>query len=159
MEKDKLVFRQVKSEDTGAIDGIFQILCRCGEDMYLNQGLSHWKTPYPKETIRQSCSDNAVFLVEADREEVASFQIVHDGDTAHLVKFAVVPKQAGKGIGNTCLQYIFQWSRERNIAILCGNVYEKSTQALSFYVKNGFEIVGSSTGKRFTVYLIEKMLL
>jgi len=158
MKRNELIFRQVDATDKKAIEMIYQILCRCGEDMYQKQGLTHWKTPYSMDLIRQNCIHNAVFVVEMAQEIIATFQIAYDLAKAHMSKAAVAPEWEGRGIGSECLQYIYQRCSEKGIAAVYAEVYDKNTHAVSFYLKNGFKLVGTDTGKRFTVYIVEKRM-
>ena len=51
---DDLEFFKVETNDN-AVHDIYDIINKCGQDMYENQGLVHWKDPYPLESIKKNC--------------------------------------------------------------------------------------------------------
>jgi hypothetical protein len=59
-----LIFEKVMPHEDAKIKKVYEIIKNSGQDMFHNQGLSHWKTPYPIESIRRDCLDREVFLIK-----------------------------------------------------------------------------------------------
>jgi len=154
-QDNKLSFVQVTGEPE-LIESIFLILKLSGEDMYTNQGLEHWRTPYSTESIKKDCKDKSVFLVQQESSAIATFQLMPDDKGLLLSKFSVLPSYAGQGIGKKCLDYIFEKCTTEKTKVLHLSVFDKSEKAIRFYLNNGFEITGASLTRRFRVLLMEK---
>ena len=140
-----------KEED---IVSIHEILTICGKDMYEHYGLSHWKTPYAKEKIREDFTNKRLFLVQENDVNIGTFslQINHNQRTISISKFAVLPRFSGKGYGSQIVKWIEEYSRSLGIYRLQLDVYVRSSAAIAFYKKNDFLIVGSRKTKNFEVY-------
>jgi GNAT superfamily N-acetyltransferase len=170
-----LIFEKVMPHEDAKIKKVYEIIKNSGQDMFHNQGLSHWKTPYPIESIRRDCLDREVFLIkDMDKDEyVNTFQlefINYDSSrilsnnnnkkdvVAYINKFATIPQMAGKGVGKRSIDYIETYCKSKGISKLCLDVYEKSEHAIRFYKNRGFSIIGQKPTKHFVVYLMEKQL-
>ena len=153
-------FIKVFPDELNKIDSVFNILQLCGSDMYENQGLTHWKTPYEKERIVHDCKTKEVYLgVDMEQDAyVHTFQIAFHEKTANICKLATLPAESGKGIASKSMRFIEDICKQRNIGRIILDVYEKSLRAIKFYEKNGFVITSSSPTKYFTVYNMEKRL-
>lgn len=154
----RLSFFRVQHKDQQAINAVYNILLQCGKDMYLKQGLLHWKNPYPKEYIERDCIEKYVFLVKQGSESVATFQLKKDEKGAHLSKFAVLPVYAKNGIGGQSLCFMEGWCKNEKIELIHLDVYDKSDNAIRFYTHKGFSVVGTSQTKHFRVLLMEKRI-
>lgn len=166
-EHPKMIFEQVLDNDANRIDYVYNIIKQSGQDMFENQGLIHWKTPYPKESIKQDCAQKKVFLLKQDGEYVHTFQLEFvkkdsGRDNASLQglvsKFATLPKYSGQGIGKQSMGYIERICVENRVNTIKLDVYDKSKVAISFYKKRGFEVTNSKSTKHFEVYIMEKRL-
>jgi len=172
-----LVFEKVLPEEDDKISVVYEIIKSSGEDMFQNQGLTHWKNPYPKESIKKNCAEREVFLAkdldtnqyvhtfqlefELDKSIKTFYQKTHQGavfGVASIHKFATVPQLAGRGIGRQSIAYIEDYCRNKGISKICLDVYDKSEHAIKFYINNGFNIVGTKPTRHFSVYLMEKSL-
>jgi GNAT superfamily N-acetyltransferase len=162
-----LIFERVLSNDDSKITEVYEIIKNSGEDMFRNQGLIHWRTPYPIESIRKNCSEREVFLAkDLDKEQyVHTFQLEFiytsienkiDENVAIINKFATDPHIAGRGIGKQSMDFIEDYCRSKDTSKLCLDVYEKSEHAIKFYKDRGFSIIGEKTTRHFVVYLMEK---
>lgn len=158
----QLVYELVDAEDEEKIGQVFHILKKCGEYMYENQGLEHWKTPYSKEAIKKDCLEREVYLVfEPDAQQyISTFQLdmKESVRVAYISKFATLPEASGRGVGKKNLIYIEQYCYRIGIFKLCLDVYDKSEHAIKFYISNGFNAIGSRQTKHFQVILMEKEL-
>lgn len=153
---ENLVFNKVLFYDNIAIENIFSILSTCGADMYENQGLEHWRNPYPIENIKSDCNNKNVFLVYLENKAVATFMLTIDVGGALITKFAVSPEFSGKKIGSRCIEFINDWCKEKQINRIHLDVYDKSLVAIKFYERNGFVIYDSAPTRRFRVLLMER---
>ncbi|MFS0614945.1 GNAT family N-acetyltransferase [Lederbergia ruris] len=163
-----LNFEQIISDNEEKVFKVYEIIKVCGERMFEEQGLVHWKTPYPIEAIQKNCEEREVFLVkDIDADSyVHTFQLeftvelINDKEVpvAIVNKFATIPKAAGKGIGKLSMDYIEEYCRNKGISKIKLDVYNKSGHAINFYKKRGFIKTGSMPTKHFKVYLMEKQL-
>lgn len=154
----KLLFERISSDDEKKIYEIYKILKECGEHMFNNHGLIHWKTPYPIESIKKNCDEREVFLakeIESDNY-VHTFQLELERSIAVINKFATTPKVSGKGIGKKSMKFIEEYCLKKNIEKIRLDVYDKSEHAIRFYKNRGFVIVDSKSTKHFNVYIMEK---
>ncbi|MES1038111.1 GNAT family N-acetyltransferase [Peribacillus simplex] len=165
-----LTFERIFSHEDKKVSEIFEIIKVSGEHMFKEQGLVHWRTPYPKEVIQKNCNDREVFLVKDmdTNTYVHTFQLEftkslidsnkNELQVAFINKFATIPKVAGKGIGKKSMDYIEEYCRKKGVSEISLDVYDKSEHAIQFYKKRGFAVTGSKQTKHFTVYLMGKQL-
>ena len=151
-----LSFVKINCTDENNITTIYEILKRCGTDMFEHQGLSHWKTPYSIENIKKDCAEKNVFLVYLENNTVATFMLAVDDGGALITKFAVSPEFAGQKIGSRCINFINDWCKKNQINRIHLDVYDKSAVAVKFYERNGFVIYDSAPTRRFRVLLMER---
>jgi len=177
--KMNLIFERVFQSEYLKIETIYEIIKRCGENMFLTNGLMHWKNPYPIENIKKDCQENEVFLVYDAllNKAVHTFQLEFNyGETTeskleieklkqntpskiiYINKFATYPEFSGKGIGKQSIDFIENYSLARGVSILRLDVYNKSTHAIQFYKKNGFSIIRKKPTKHFFVFEMEKKI-
>jgi len=164
-----LDFERVLPNEDSKIMEIYRIIKNSGEDMFKNQGLIHWRTPYPIESIKKNCNEREVFLAkDLDKDKyVHTFQleftnnltkIKSNESTANINKFATDPLISGRGIGKQSINFIENYCLSKNISKLRLDVYKKSKHAVRFYKDRGFGIIGEKSTKHFEVYLMEKQL-
>jgi ribosomal protein S18 acetylase RimI-like enzyme len=154
-------FELVTAEDPDQVAVIYTILKLCGEDMLENQGLIHWKNPYPIYQIKQDCAYKEVYLVKTEEDKyVATFMLEFEADDGRMKisKFACLPAFSNQGVGNNCLSYIVNRCRNLGIKTISLDVYSESRLAISFYVNRGFEIVRQALTANFMVCCMEKEL-
>lgn len=152
-EKDDIYYQEV-----------YEILKKCGKDMYEKDNLSHWLKPYPIINIKEDVKTKSVFIVKNEEYTVATFMLSDkksiffndDEKFIYLSKFAVLPDMAGAGIGTRCIKYIEELVRENNFLGIRLDVYNKSQKAIDFYIKNGFTKLFESPTKHFRVVCMEK---
>lgn len=170
-----LIFERVLPYEDTKIEAVYEIIKNCGEDMFRNQGLNHWRTPYPRESINKNCMEREVFLIkDLDKNQyVHTFQLefisynpfnehLHrkkaEIAVANINKFATIPQVAGRGVGKQSIDYIEAYCRSKDVSKLCLDVYEKSENAIRFYKNRGFRIIDREPTKYFMVYRMEKQL-
>lgn len=164
-----LIFERVLFNDDSKISEVYEIIKNSGEDMFLNQGLIHWRTPYPIESIKKNCGEREVFLAkDMDKEQyVHTFQLEFiytssenkiDENVVIINKFATDPRVSGRGIGKQSMDFIEDYCRSKDASKLCLDVYEKSEHAVKFYKDRGFKVIGEKPTRHFVVYLMEKQL-
>ncbi len=140
------------------VHAVYDILRLCGEDMYENQGLVHWRTPYPLERIVDDCKNKEVYLVTEENEPIATFQLSSKGNMMELSKFGVLPNKSGQGIGGKCMRNMEDMCKTRGFKGICLDVYDKSEVAIRFYEKHGFVRRGVHSTRYFQVLEMEKKL-
>lgn len=151
----------LKSENTDLIQECYKILEQCGELMFKEHGLDHWLPPYSIDNIYKDCADKLVFLVYDDIEKkyVSTFQgYLNDDFSFYIRKVATIPEFQGKGIGRKNLEFIEDLCRKLRINAIELDVYDKSEQAINFYLANGFVVTGKRPTRRFEVLLMKKIL-
>jgi len=170
----KLLFERVFESDDERIAEIYNIIKICGDDMSDTQDLHHWKNPYQTDAIKKHCAAREVFVVkdlELDKYvhtfqlEFSEFPESKMDDPAQVKKyiaeinkFATIPEVAGRGVGKASMEYIEDYCRSRNVFKIILDVYDKNEHAIKFYQKRGFTIIGSKPTRRFSVYMMEKLL-
>lgn len=150
----------VNNTDTEYIDKVFRILRKCGYNM-AKRFLFHWVPSYSRSRIRKDCDDKVVVLVydEAINDYTSTFQMyINDEHNLYVRKIATSPEYEGKGIGRRNMQYMERYARQHNCSKLCLDVYSKSKGAISFYLHNGFIIIGTKRSVRFKELIMEKQL-
>lgn len=174
-----LIFEKVEAFEKEKIESIYNVLKKNGEYMFFHEGLIHWKSPYPIESITENCIEKEVFLVKSldDMKYIHTFQLENKKfhlteyfkmeingvqDRIHNVvvinKFATLPEFHGKGVGKQSLNFIENYCLKNNIEFLLLDVYEKSSKAIRFYKNRGFEIIRTIPTKHFFVHEMLKKL-
>jgi GNAT superfamily N-acetyltransferase len=168
-----LVFERVLQNEDDKIEKVYEIIKDSGEDMLIKHGLTHWRTPYPFESIKKDCLNREVFLIkDLDMDQyVHTFQLGFNENSpditscqgiiesiAYIYKFATSPQFTGSGIGKRSMEYIESYCRSKGVSKLCLDVYIKSEHAIRFYLNKGFKITGEQPTRHFAVYLMEKQL-
>lgn len=173
--KMNLSFERVFPNDDKKIFEIYEIIRLSGEHMYKEQGLIHWKDPYPMESIKKNCENREVFLAKNldSGKFVHTFQLEFisdfskseendenkiDSKVCIINKFATLPEVAGQGIGKLSMNYIEEYCRNKKVSKIGLDVYDKSEHAIRFYKKRGFVVTGSKPTRHFKVYLMEKLI-
>lgn len=162
-----LEFIEVNSVSEELSTEVYYILKECGIDMYQNQGLKHWKNPYPIENIQNDILEKRMFLVKLDGVYVGTFSLTDkpsqffndDERYIYLSKFAVLPQYSGQKIGFQSLNYIEELVKINSFKGIRLDVYNKSYIAINFYKKYGFNILHSAQTKKFTVLCMEKKVI
>lgn len=157
-----LQYTLVTKDNCALIEVVFDILRKCGEQMYQDNGFEHWYPAYSMDAIRDDCHNKMVFLVwdKEQSEYVSTFQIYLEKNQVkplvYIRKVATTPLYYGRGIGKQVLEFITDFSKKINIGTIALDVYDKSEQAIRFYLNNGFVVVGKRATRRFQVLLMEK---
>lgn len=165
----RLIFEEVSENDEEKIHEVYEIIRLSGQDMFFNQGLLHWKKPYPIEFIRNDCVEKHVFLAKdlGSNTYVHTFQLdfmtqISNGERKDQVKavsinkFATLPSFSGKGIGKKSFNHIEKTCLKQGISKIVLEVYDKSEHAIQFYKKRGFRVIGERPTRNFTVLEMEK---
>src|SRR5699024_430383 len=125
----------------------------------------HWLRPYPINLIKEDCEKKEVFIAQ----ELETMMYLHTFQLrfyllkgtkkiAEISKFATLPEAEGKGIGKRSMNFIEDYCRDRNTTKITLEVYDKSINAINFYLNRGFIIIGSKPTNHFTVNIMEKEL-
>lgn len=149
----------VDFDDDFLINKIFEILDCCGNQMYEDFGLNHWLPSYSLNAIRNDCFNKFVFIVFDDEKKryVATFQMyIKENNSLYIRKVATHPDYYGKGVGGKNLDFIESFAKKLGLSSICLDVYNKSVQAIRFYLSKGFWVTGKKTTRRFEVLLMKK---
>ena len=97
-----------------------------------------------EENIIVAYSIIKIGYLEHDRERLASYGVKPDENTDSTFAPSVADKWQGMGIGNQLLQFIISdiKSKQINRIILWGGVQMDNENAVNYYLKNGFKILG-----------------
>lgn len=63
-------------------------------------------------------------------------------DECHLVNIAVAAEYRGKGLGQSLIDFTFDWAGRRSCSNVLLEVRESNRSAIRLYEKNGFQQVG-----------------
>ena len=131
-------------------------------------GLMHWSKPYSKEKIEQDIENKDVYIVKSNGQNVATFMLsedtsyyfeeIRDKNAVYLSKLAVNPDVVNSGIGTMCMNYIEETCRQNNKTKVRLDVYDKSAQAVNFYIKMGYKELFLKDTTNFRVICMEKEL-
>lgn len=151
---------RVESVDKERIDVVYSILKACGWNM-AKKFLFHWIPPYSRRRIRRDIQTRNVMLVWDDSlmAYTSTFQMFVNADgNLYTRKIATLPKYEGRGIGKSNLVYMENYARKIGCPKICLDVYEKSINAINFYLHNGFVVIEKKRSIRFTELVMEKQI-
>lgn len=152
--------------DEDEINQVYNIIKLCGQEMYVKDGLEHWKKPYPIEAIRKNIMDSEVYVILSDDNVVGTVTVTNNKSiyfddnipAIYISKFAIHPEYFGQGIGSEMIKWLEKLAVKRNIKTIRLDVYVKSEKAIVFYQHRGFEIMDEKPTRNFSVYCMEKKL-
>lgn len=155
--------RLVSLFEVSKIWEVSKILWACGQDMFVNQGLSHWKNSLFKTFLiviysKMKYRSKIVGILNDSDDMVATYMYDVKESMLHFTKFAVHPKYAGKGVGGYCLKLMEDESRRLNLKALSCEVFDKSFHAITFYENKGFKRVGKVNTLKYTEQKLIKPL-
>ena len=147
-------FIKVEPGDTQRIDQVYNILAAAGAYMVEVFDLHHWETPYGKDAITRDTAAKQVYLAKSEDTFVATFTLSDKtshafadkpyADAMYLSKFSVAPGVMKGGVGSACIRYLEQLCKEQNKTKVRLDVYDRSEHAIKFYIKMGYETVGTA---------------
>lgn len=97
-------------------------------------------------------------MVLNDSKPVATFQTRKIGLSVLFQKLATLPDCSGKGVGTFCLSEIEKIAKNSSSNKIICEVYDKSENAISFYLKRGFKICGEKETLKYKELKMEKEL-
>lgn len=152
--------KKLKNLDVCGIFKVAQILQKCGKDMAHKSDLHHWDNLYLKTLaiVAYGSLKNDVYLVLSDNKPIATFQIRKVGPSVIFQKLATLPDYSGKGIGTFCLSEIEKIAKNSSSNKIICEVYDKSENAISFYLKRGFKVCGEKETLKYKELKMEKEL-
>ena len=160
MTNEKYIVHHVRAWDVRRLFQVCKILYASGKSMADKYGLSHWDNSYFKDCIivLLCALKNQIFLVYLDSVPVATFQIKKISSSLLFQKLATHPRYEGKGIGSFCMQKIEQQAKDMECNSVICEVYDKSTHAINFYRKKGYEIYGRTDTLKYQEVKMQKNL-
>lgn len=159
-EFNKLRVKRVQPYHIKNMVEISKILNYCGKDMARKYGLNHWNNPMIKSLIivYLCVLKNRIYLVLEKNKPVATYQIRVQGQEMFFEKLAVLPSSEGKGYGAYCMKLIEQQAIKLGLNKVKMEVYDKSKNAIGFYVHQGYKKVAENKTLKYTDIVMEKEL-
>ena len=127
-----------------------------------------WTGPFDDEWMLPRIDRGELFLAYLENEPVAAFRILQEdrgfwgdrevGDSIYLHSFAVRRSKAGLGIGNAVIEMVANMARTRGLARLRLDCFLANSGLISFYERNGFSSIGTTTVMGKTLNLMEKVV-
>ena len=161
-------FIKIKEKNPHLIDVVYSILKSSGAYMVETFGLMHWSKPYSKENITRDIENKDVYIVKNDDKYIATFMLsedtsyyfqeIPDENAVYLSKLAVNPNIVNSGIGTACINYMEEVCKKNNKTRIRLDVYDKSLQAVNFYIKMGYKELFVKDTTNFRVICMEKEL-
>lgn len=161
-------FIKITEKEQPQIEAVYSILKAAGSYMVETFGLMHWSKPYSKEKIEQDIENKDVYIVRDDNQNIATFMLsedtsyyfeeIPDENAVYLSKLAVNPDVVNSGIGTACMHYIEDICRQNGKTKVRLDVYDKSVQAVNFYIKMGYKELFLKDTTNFRVICMEKEL-
>lgn len=161
-------FIKITEKNQNQIEIVYSILKESGRYMVDTFGLMHWSKPYSKEKIEQDIENKDVYIVRDNNQNIATFMLsedtsyyfeeIPDENAVYLSKLAVNPDVVNSGIGTACMNYIEDICRQNNKTKVRLDVYDKSVQAVNFYIKMGYRELFLKDTTNFRVICMEKEL-
>ena len=162
--------------DPQQVDILYQIIVVCGEDLFQRHGLTHWRPPYPIETMRKNAAELDVYGVHYGTSVVGTFTVGSTGwrhDSSHwlnpahkplyLNKLAVLPAWQGHGWGRWCMQQVERLAYERGCKAVRFDAITGNLPLHAFYRGLGYQeraalTVKDAYGVPTDVLFFEKIL-
>lgn len=161
-------FIKITPQDQQQIEAVYSVLKASGTYMVETFGLMHWANPYSREKIAQDIEQKDVYIVRNDDGYLATFMLsedtsyyfqdIPDKDAVYLSKLAVNPDVVSSGIGTACMKFIEETCRQNHKTKVRLDVYDKSVQAVNFYLKMGYKELFLKDTTNFRVICMEKEL-
>ncbi|WP_025743523.1 GNAT family N-acetyltransferase [Aquimarina pacifica] len=114
---------------------------------------SYLDSSFDRDKLCKELNDtNSEFYFSKFNEETTGYFKINFGTSQtdlrettgmELERIYIVEKFQGKKNGQAIMNYILEIARNRNIKYVWLGVWEKNTEAIRFYKKNGFRIVGN----------------
>lgn len=148
--------------EKGNLDDLDEIECLYNDTAdYLENHINYpgWrKGIYPdRETAVTGIKEDNLFVVKDGKHIIGSFILSHKPEAGYshvnwkvdleyrdifvVYTFAVHPLYSKQGVGKAMLEFMIQYSRDKNMKALRLDVYEKNTPAIALYKKFGFQYI------------------
>ena len=146
----------------GEVEVVHEILSKCGQDMKVRLGLSHWDPTYPLELMRKSAEERRVYAVYNDALLVATFTVgIKPPTYYHTIpgaweswdptgepalyanRLAVLPEFQGQGIGTWRMQECERMAYVEECESIRLDAYDKHLSSLTWYAKLGYHRRGT----------------
>lgn len=159
-------------KDAAAIDTVYEILKRCGENMYTNLKLEHWYPYIAKETFIASLNNKQLYGVYEDNNAVATFNVsiqprnyYHDdfwnvpaNKALYLGQLATDPAHQGKGIGKWCMKRIEQIAQDEECSVIRFDGLLMHPWLKSFYESVGYKSCKIVTPGKWELLCFDKAI-
>jgi len=141
-----------------SIEKLHKILEKCGQDMQVRFGLTHWVPAYPLHLMCKDAEVKSVFAIREGNQAIATFTIgtqapsyydmtiwENPGAKAlYVSRLAVLPALQGRGIGKWCMSTIERLAVAEECTAVRLDAYDKHVKLQDFYCRLGYQQKGTS---------------
>jgi GNAT superfamily N-acetyltransferase len=155
---------------------VWQIVNSCSQWLLTQKKLDHWSSYYNSKIIENKIETEEVFLVKSDSDIVATVTLsrlppeyyneeqlqcfTDTRSTVYISTLAVKPEMQRQGIASKIIKNIELIAKSRNIKNLGLDCRAEYPDLVRFYLKRGFNQVGSfSEGAGQNYLLMEKSIV
>ena len=128
------------------------------EERYFGSTKEDFKSLIEFKTPNEEC----VFFVAEEKEKIIGYSRIHlfkwyNG--AHIVTILIDEKYRRKGYGKMLIKEMEKYAKTKGMKILTLDTEPDNSEALIFYLKNGYKICGykENLNGKSTVYLSKKL--
>lgn len=163
---------EIKLATESDIDRIKQIYYECSADMQTKFGLDHWSNPYPQDVLKRRINNGMVYMVLQHSIQIGTFMLVpeypesyinavEEDDTSflYLSRLAILPETQSKGIGSRALGKAEEIAKSQGAEVVRLDILSNFKKLEKFYIKNGYNQIGTGKTRRFSITFMEKKLL
>ena len=94
------------------------------------------------EVLTSYCTDNRLWVAIDEQDHPVGYIMVDALDqSAHIEQVSVHPDHAGKRIGNTLIDQVFQWAVKEGFGIVTLTTFLEIPWNAPYYQRLGFEII------------------
>lgn len=175
--------------DESKIEDVFSVISKCSAWMSTQHGMNHWTDYYTKEVLLKKFKHEDVYIYYLNKEPIATITLSlkapeyyvnnsdgNNGETVnyvnefpssnlentkalYIVTLGVIPEQQGKGIASKLLAMAEEKAKEVNCNVIRFDSRMSFSIVINFYLKKGYERVGTMIDEGEEYGLFEKQLI
>jgi GNAT superfamily N-acetyltransferase len=163
---------RIREAGPDEVDDLHEILRRCGRDIKLRFGLSHWDPPYPLRLLRRDAAERRVCRVLGVDRTVATFTLDTEpfsyydmtiweapgSEAIYVSRLAVDPDLQGHGIGTWCMEAIERLAAGEGREAVRLDAHGRHEKLVGFYAGLGYAQRGIATFRGAELVCLEKMI-
>ena len=130
----------IKEFNINQLDEVMKIWLEVNEDAHSFISKEYWNNNY--ELVKSLLPDANIYVFEEDNIIKGFIGIIEDG---YIAGIFIKNEYQREGIGHKLIEYSKSKYKELSL-----NVYAKNENALNFYYKNNFKVLGSKINEETT---------